>query len=108
MRELTEFSDFQAQLDSGTPFVVWFSATWCGPCRSIDAEAVAAAATKAKVTLFHCDVDAGKRIAQVCGIRSIPTFMAFVGGEPDNKLSTSNTVAICGFIEKFGEDTAAH
>lgn len=106
MRELTELSEFQAQLDSGAPFIVWFSATWCGPCRSIDAAAVAATAKKVNVPLFHCDIDAGKRIAHICGIRSIPTFMTFVDGEPGKKLATSNTVAICGFIEKFKDDCA--
>ena len=106
MREITELRDFQAQLDSGTPFIIWFGATWCGPCRAIDATAVAAAATKANVTLFHCDIDNGKRIANVCGIRSIPTFMTFVGGEPGKKLATPNTTAICGFVEKFAEDTS--
>lgn len=107
MRELTQVAEFQRLIDSGEPFVVWFGATWCGPCREVDAAEVEKQAKRLRLAIFHCDVDSGKKIASLCGITKIPTFMSFIGGEPDRKITTSVTPAIVGFMEQVAERAAA-
>ena len=103
MRELTQISEFQQLLDSDKPFVIWFGATWCGPCRDVDAAEVEKQAKRLGLAIFHCDVDAGKKIAATCNISKIPTFMSFIGGEPDRKITTSITPAITGFLEQVAD-----
>ncbi len=102
VREITQFREFQDLLDAGEPFVVWFGATWCGPCRALDASALLEAANRLKIAFLHCDVDNGKRIAQACGIQSIPTFIAFNNGEIGARYSSSRTAdVISKFLEKL-------
>lgn len=103
MREITEMSEFQQLLDSGEPFVIWFGATWCGPCRALDADELEAHAKKLRVTLLHCDVDAGKKIAAACRIKKIPTFISFRAGDSDRQITTAVTPAAKGFLEQFAD-----
>ncbi|MEI6477554.1 MAG: thioredoxin [bacterium] len=65
--------------------LVDFWATWCGPCRAM-APRIAALAEKYadndKVKIVEIDVDAQPELSQKFQVLSIPTFKAFIGGEP--------------------------
>jgi thioredoxin 1 len=69
-------------LDSQTPVLVDFWATWCAPCRAI-APALEELATqyKGQLKIAKVDVDENQEIAQTYGIRSIPTLLMFKGGK---------------------------
>lgn len=74
--------DFKKEvIDSQTPVVVDFWATWCAPCRAI-APALEELATqyKGKVKVAKVNVDENQDTPQQYGIRSIPTLLVFKGG----------------------------
>ena len=69
-------------LNSETPVLVDFTATWCGPCRQI-APFIDQLADeydgKAKVTKL--DIDESPNTAARFGIRGVPTIYVFKGGK---------------------------
>jgi len=76
-------STFKAEvLDSTTPVLVDFWATWCAPCRAIAPSLDELASQyKGKVKIAKVDVDESNQVAQQYGIRSIPTLLMFKGGK---------------------------
>ncbi len=69
-------------IGSDTPVLVDFFATWCGPCKSM-ATVVDEIATEqaGKIAVYKLDIDEDPDIPQQFKIMSIPTFLAFKGGE---------------------------
>jgi thioredoxin 1 len=83
-------------LESSTPVLVDFWATWCAPCRAIaPALEELASQYKGKVKVAKINVDDNQDVPQQYGIRSLPTLLMFKGGKvveqivgavPKNKL----------------------
>lgn len=76
-------ADFKREvLESETPVLVDFWATWCAPCRVI-APVVDELATlyKGKVKVAKVNIDDNQDTPQQYGIRSIPTLLVFKGGK---------------------------
>jgi len=75
-------------------------ATWCGPCRLIAPKIVAFSQDYPEVEFYKVDVDEVSSVASELGVRAMPSFYLFKGGEKVAEVVGANPSAIKAAIEK--------
>jgi len=74
--------NFDAEvLNSQTPVLVDFTATWCGPCKALAPKLDAIASEyEGKARVVKVDIDQSRKIAMNYNVRSVPTLLMFKSG----------------------------
>ncbi len=76
--------EFEAEvLRPQLPVLLYFTADWCQPCRTIAPEVEALAKElEGKISIRKVDIDKSQLIARELRIQSVPTFIVFLKGRP--------------------------
>ena len=56
--------------------VVYFTATWCGPCKRLAPKVAELVAQNPQIRWLKVDVDRNNYTATYCNVKAIPSFMA--------------------------------
>ena len=63
------------------PILIDFSATWCGPCKSLAPHLEAYAAETPGVHVVKIDIDESRELAQKFMVSAVPTLQVLVAGQ---------------------------
>ena len=69
--------------------VLFFNATWCGPCRQM--RPIVAGMRRQGYRMRDVDVDHHRELAEKYGIRAVPTFVFLENGNEVNRISGGTT-----------------
>ncbi|ESO84132.1 hypothetical protein LOTGIDRAFT_177588 [Lottia gigantea] len=80
---IQDSEDFNSKvLQSSTPVIVDFHATWCGPCKLLGPRLeTIVSEKKGKVLLAKVDIDEISELAIDYGVKSVPTVISFINGK---------------------------
>lgn len=81
--------NFEAEIiSSGSPALLDFYATWCGPCKTIApiVEELAGQYSEQGLKVGKVDIDEANELATKYGIQGVPTLIFFKGGEVVDQL----------------------
>ncbi|KAF2143778.1 uncharacterized protein K452DRAFT_285818 [Aplosporella prunicola CBS 121167] len=81
-------------------------ATWCGPCKVIAPQVVKFSEAYPTAKFYKLDVDEIPDVAQELGIRAMPTFLLFKGGEKVGEVVGANPKALEAAIKQHLEGSA--
>lgn len=83
------------------PVLAYFTATWCGPCKTMGpALEKAVNAQNGRIICYKYDIDKNQNLAMQMGIQSIPAVFAFFGGNPvDGFMGAKTQGEIAEFIK---------
>lgn len=103
MLEVNQENFEQEVLKSDIPVVIDLWAPWCAPCRMISPIFEQLGPNfDGKVKMVKMDIDQSPDIAAKYNISSIPTFLAFRGGEVvDKKVGALSRTGLSDFISQF-------
>lgn len=79
--------------------VIYFTATWCGACRSIKTDALEAAMPS--VTWLKCDVDQNNYTSGYCGVRAIPTFLVVKDSKVLGTLQANQNEKVLAWVKEL-------
>ena len=73
-----------SEITSGSA-IVQFSATWCGPCKTLS-KTIEANTDKLATPIYKLDIDAEPALASEYGVRSVPTMIRFFEGKEIDRM----------------------
>jgi thiol-disulfide isomerase/thioredoxin len=93
--------------ENNSKVIAYFTATWCGPCKTISPVFDNLSTQYGDASFIKIDIDVCKKVSQLMGISSVPTFHFYLGDKPikqqtgANKTSLENTVRL--FMQASGD-----
>ena len=70
--------------------VLYFTASWCGPCKKVYPNLCKINNEVNKIEIFKVDIDKNEEISNKFNIKSVPTFILFKNGNIVNQCNGSN------------------
>jgi thioredoxin 1 len=84
--EINDLNFDSEVLKSPLPFLLDFSAVWCGPCKVLTPIVEKLADEyQGKVRVGKLDIDDSPGVASKFGIRGVPTVLVFKGGQESGR-----------------------
>lgn len=86
--------------DDDRSFIVYFTATWCGPCKRLELDILDEVAKTRKLTIWKCDVTVNEYTVGYCNVESFPTFIHFQPKKVVSTIKSNNTEVVAKWLSE--------
>ena len=90
-----------SSVDLKYPCVMYFTASWCGPCKRISPDFENLANSNGSIHFYKIDVDDNERLSLIYNITSMPTFVFCKNNDEVSVLKGADTTNLRHF-DVFG------
>ena len=97
----SQFEELYNDKSKDVSFIVYFTASWCGPCRALDCDGIAAAAAARYIPIYKCDYVKNEYTVGYCGVRSFPTFIYMKPRKPLSEIKSNITTEVIDWINRL-------
>ena len=104
MEELLTQEQFEAIYNDTSKtqsFIVYFTASWCGPCKALDCTTIAQEAKAHGIPIYKCDYVKNEYTVGYCAINSFPTFKYMKPRKPLSEIKSNNTREVIDWIKSL-------
>jgi thiol-disulfide isomerase/thioredoxin len=98
---LSSVEQFTEATRANSKLLVWFSASWCGPCQQMNKTELLQTAGEKGIPIAYTDQTEVPELTELCNIRQFPTFILFVDGVESARRVSSETAKVCMWIRKL-------
>jgi thioredoxin 1 len=96
IKPIFESSQLQMEIKNNKNIIALFSATWCGPCKTIKPvyQQYSQDNKYSDILFLYVDIDEAEELCEVYKIRSVPTFILFVDGKVQEELQGNDRIKL--------------
>ena len=92
------------QSQAQTCTILWFSASWCGPCQKMEKPTLKSEADSLGFPLYYVDIETVPQLAEQFEIMSLPTFVVTNSqGQEEARRMNADTAKICMWMRQLAK-----